>query len=129
MAEYGDYDLVDFQTSLGIRVNTTFKEAKRDRQDVERRLLRDLRQYKGQYDPEIAAKMHPKRSKAFMRLTRTKVKTVTARLMDLLFPATGRRTGASARLPSLSLRLKFFMVSPPSWRSRAWKLTRPPLAT
>lgn len=79
---YGKY-----VSPLGMKLHDEFEAAKRDRTDIEDRWLKDLRQYKGQYDPEVLARMHPKRSKANLSITRTKVKTVTARQLDILFPA------------------------------------------
>jgi hypothetical protein len=68
-----------------------FTEAKGKRKGYEDLWLKDLRQYKGIYDPEIKQNMDPKRSQAFIRETRTKVRTVDARVMDLLFPANGEK--------------------------------------
>ncbi len=76
-----------------------FREAEAGRRDVEERWLRDLRQYKGVYDPEVAARLHPRRSKAFLRLTRAKVKAADARLMDVLFPGAGERNWSIAATP------------------------------
>lgn len=98
-----DPRLVELQdehgSGLGLKLNDIYDEAKKDRQDIEQRWLRDLRQYKGKYDPEVERKIHPLRSKAFMRLTRSKVKTVTARLMDLLFPTTGEQNWGISPTP------------------------------
>ena len=58
------YDYSEHVTRLGIEIAKWFSEAERDRRDVEQRWLKDLRQYRGEYDPDIKAKMHPKRSKA-----------------------------------------------------------------
>jgi hypothetical protein len=63
-----------------------FGEAERDRRPLEMRWIRDLRQTRNEYDPEVLARIHPKRSKAFIGITRTKVKTISARMTDLLFP-------------------------------------------
>lgn len=67
-----------------------FKNARDLRIDLENRWLMDLRQYKGQYDPEELAAMQG-RSQAFLRKTRVKVESVDARMMDLLFPANRER--------------------------------------
>lgn len=64
-----------------------FKQAVEARRETERRWLKDLRQYRGQYDPEVLAKIGANRSKAFLRKTRVKVKTVDSRVADMLFPA------------------------------------------
>ena len=74
---------------LAITVRSRFKEAETARKEIEQRWLKDLRQYRGQYDPEVLSRLHQNRSKAFIRITRNKVKTVDSRLVDLLFPANG----------------------------------------
>ena len=73
--------------ALGVRLVAEFAQAEAERLLTEQRWLRDLRQYKGQYDPEIEKLIDPKRSRAFVRKTRVKVKTADSRVMDLLFPA------------------------------------------
>lgn len=72
-------------------VKDCFDRSDSARRVIEDKWLEDLRQYKGSYSDEILRKMHPHRSKAFVRMTRTKVKTVDSRLSDLLFPANGDR--------------------------------------
>ena len=74
-------------TPLSNQLDNKWKESLGDRRSTEQRMLKDLRQYRGVYDPEILNKMHPKRSKAFIRLTRSKVRAVDSRIMDLQFPA------------------------------------------
>lgn len=68
-----------------------FGSAERDRRAVELRWIKDLRQTKGEYDPDVQNRIHPKRSKAFLGITRTKVKTISARMSDLLFPPSGEK--------------------------------------
>lgn len=77
------------QRTLGNYVREVFEESRSARQDTEDRWLVDLRQYRGQYSPEVLERMSPNRSRAFIRLTRNKVKTVDSRLVDFLFPANG----------------------------------------
>ena len=79
--------LAPYETALGTELNDEWGKTEGEKIFSERRMLRDLRQYRGQYDPEVANKIHPNRSKAFIRLTRTKVKTFDARMMDIQFPA------------------------------------------
>jgi len=93
------YEYSKHITPLGNEITKWFAEAERDRRDVEQRWLRDLRQYRGEYDPEVKAKMHPKRSKAFLSLTRTKTKTLSARETDLLFPANGDKNWSVSPTP------------------------------
>lgn len=71
--------------NLGVDLLSEFREAELLRKDAEDRWLMDLRQYRGQYEPEEEGRM--KGSRAFMRKTRVKTESVDARLMDLLFPA------------------------------------------
>jgi hypothetical protein len=77
--------------NLGKTLAGMFVTAKAQRSGYEDQWLRDLRQYRGLYDPEVLANIDPKRSKAFIRETRTKVRTIDARIMDLLFPANGEK--------------------------------------
>jgi hypothetical protein len=64
-----------------------YQKAKADRYAIELRWLDDLRQFKGLYSPDELQGMDPERSSTFTRITRIKVKSATARLMDLVFPA------------------------------------------
>lgn len=91
-------------SSLGPMLIGEFNQAENDRRTTELRWLQDLRQYRGQYDPEVIAAIGANRSKAFIRKTRVKVKTVNARCMDLLFPANAARNWSldSTPVPSLT---------------------------
>ena len=79
--------LAPFQSDIGTALDAEWQEAESSKLFDERRFIRSLRQYRGQYDPETKARIHPNRSKAFIRLTRTKVKTYDARMMDIKFPS------------------------------------------
>jgi hypothetical protein len=72
--------------ALGVRLVTRFNDYKRERREVEVQWLRNLRQYLGQYDPEILEKIEPDRSRAYPKLTRIKVVSMVSRLMALLRP-------------------------------------------
>jgi hypothetical protein len=85
--------------SLGSVWLAEFSQAEQDRRTTEQRWLQDLRQYKGKYDPDVEAKMDPERSKAFVRKTRVKVKTVDSRVFDLLFPANADRNWSIEATP------------------------------
>lgn len=71
------------------------------RENVERRWVRDIRQFHGLYDQETenridgrnVEKKKNKRSTQFINLTRTKTNAMTARLVDLLFPTDDRNWG------------------------------------
>lgn len=67
--------------SLGLTLRAKFDAAEKDRQEVEQRWLADLRQYKGQYDPDIEGRIHPNRSRAYLQLTRIKIETLTRMMM------------------------------------------------
>lgn len=74
---------------LATFVREAFDRSDSARKTIEDKWLNALRQYKGIYSPEVLERMDQLRSKAFVRMTRTKVKTVDSRLSDLLFPANG----------------------------------------
>ena len=87
--------------SLGADLLGEFEIAKTHRLEAEQRWLKDLRQYKGIYEPDVEAKM--KGSKSFLRKTRVKVESVDARLMDLLFPANRERNYSVEATPEPSV--------------------------
>lgn len=89
--------------ALGVTLVAEFAQAELARRDTEQRWLRDLRQYRGIYDPEILALIGKSRSKAFVRATRVKVKTVDARVADLLFPNGTERTWTAEPTPKPSI--------------------------
>lgn len=73
--------------SIGVRLLSEFSQAKLDRKDTEERWLSDLRQYRGKYEPDEEKNFGESRSRAYVRKTRVKVKTIDSRVADLLFPA------------------------------------------
>ena len=73
--------------SLAHKLLGEFSQARLERRETELRWLKDLRQYKGQYEPDELAGIGPNRSKTFVRKTRVKIKTLDSRVADLLFPA------------------------------------------
>ncbi|NIA00910.1 hypothetical protein [Massilia sp. CCM 8734] len=89
--------------TLGVTLLAEFAQAVLDRRETEQRWLMDLRQYRGLYDPDVEAKFGKNRSRAFVRLTRVKVKTANARVADLLFPTTSDRnwTAEPTAVPSV----------------------------
>jgi hypothetical protein len=90
-------------SELGIKVKRFYDDVAGKRSVYETIWLQDLRQYKGIYDPEILAKMDAKRSKSFIRETRTKVRTIDARIMDLLFPANSEKNWGIEPTPTPSV--------------------------
>jgi len=76
----------DALKDLGIRLFKQFGTYEKDRKVLEQRWLRDLRQFRGIYDPEVTI---PKNSSnAYPKLTRRYVIGTVARLMEMLFPQT-----------------------------------------
>lgn len=74
--------------TLGQHLMSEFHEAERARALFEQRWLDDLMQYRGQYTPQVRKRLQKtRRSQVFYRMTTAKVDTMTARLMDLLFPS------------------------------------------
>lgn len=71
--------------NLGARLDALYTEYKDARAYIEDEWLKDLRQYNGQYEPEVLAKLADNRSKVFVGLTRTKVMAAYSRIVDLLF--------------------------------------------
>lgn len=72
-------------SSLGSTLQSEFSRAMSDRSLIEQRWIKDLNQFKGEYEPEELAKMGD-RAKTYVRKTRVKVKTADSRMTDLLFP-------------------------------------------
>lgn len=98
-----DMEAID---QIGLTLRGEFDTAEKLRQEREEEWIKDLRQYKGQYDPDVLAKIHPKRSKAFIRLTRSKVRSTDARMADMLFPAGDKNwTIQPTPVPSMSQEL------------------------
>ncbi len=89
--------------ALGADLLQEFARAESDRQLTEQRWLKDLRQFRGQYDPEVERRIGPARSKVFVRKTRTKIKTLDARVADLLFPAGTEKNWGCEATPKPSI--------------------------
>lgn len=75
--------------NLGARLKALYREYKDARRDIEDEWLMDLRQYNGQYEPDVIARLDSQgaRSKVFVGLTRTKVMAAYSRIVDLMFQA------------------------------------------
>jgi len=75
--------------NLGARLKALYREYKDARRDIEAEWLMDLRQYNGQYEPDVIARLDSQgaRSKVFVGLTRTKVMAAYSRIVDLMFQA------------------------------------------
>ena len=72
---------------LGTTIQTFLKQFMNDRLFLEKQMLKNLRQYLGQYDKEILRRIPEERSHAYPRDTRTKVKGGVAKMMEMMFPA------------------------------------------
>ena len=81
----------EYADNLAIFVRDCFEASENSRKTIEDGWIKSLKQYKGIYQSDVAARIVPNRSQAFVRITRTKVKTVDSRLCDLLFPANGEK--------------------------------------
>jgi hypothetical protein len=72
---------------LGGFLKSTLDAYITDRALLEQQWLRNLRQYRGLYDPEVEANIPVERSKSYPRDTRVKVKGGVAKMMEMMFPA------------------------------------------
>lgn len=75
---------------MGDKLSSLFAQYVSDRRIAELRWMRNLRQYLGQYDPEIERELSPNRSHAYPRITRVKCISVLSRVMNLMFPGNER---------------------------------------
>ncbi len=94
----GEQEVPPNISALGPILIAEFIKAESDRKLTELRWLRDLRQFKGLYEPDEEKRMAG-RSRVFVRKTRVKVKTVNARVADLLFPAGNEKNWSIAPTP------------------------------
>lgn len=74
-------------TKLASTLRSRFTEYDKARQSVEQQWLKNVRQYIGEYDPDVLAHLSQDQSRAYPKLTRVKVLSIVARLHALLFPA------------------------------------------
>lgn len=85
--------------ALAVALQSKFETWKAARVLYEQEWLKDLRQYLGEYDPELKKRLDPNRSQANIRNTRSKVRSLDARMMDMLFPAGGDKNWAIRPTP------------------------------
>ena len=76
--------------AMGDKLSSLFTQYVSDRRIAELRWMRNLRQYLGQYDPDIEKELSPNRSHAYPRITRVKCISVLSRIMNLMFPGNER---------------------------------------
>lgn len=72
--------------SLGAHFKALHDTYASERIPAEQKWLKSLRQYLGEYDPEVSRTIPADRSKAYPRLTRMKCISMLSRLMNLMFP-------------------------------------------
>jgi len=75
-------------SKLGCTMKAKFDTAAADRVVLEQQWLKNLRQYRGKYDPEVEDLIPKERSKVYPRDTYVKIVTFVAKMMEMMFPAT-----------------------------------------
>ena len=94
MAEQKPVELdLNQMRALGQRLWSLFGDYKKDRRGLEDQWLKNLRQYKGIWDPEMERNFSDSQSRAYPRVTRQKVIGTVSRLMEMLFPQTEKNWG------------------------------------
>lgn len=90
--------------ALGTQLAKLFTTYENNRRSIEQKWMRNLRQFLGEYDPEVLRSLDKNRSQAYPRLTRIKCVSMLSRLMNLLFPTTEKNWGLEASpVPNLSM--------------------------
>lgn len=90
--------------ALGQKLGQTFVQYEKDRSTVEQQWMKNYRQYKGIYDPEVESRIAPDQSKAYPKITRVKAVSMVARLLDMLFPQTEKNWGLkTSPIPEIPL--------------------------
>lgn len=80
----------DVMRRLGGELAALFATYSSDRRQTELKYMRNLRQYLGIYDPEVASQIAAGRSIAYPRITRVKCISFLARIMNLMYPGNER---------------------------------------
>ena len=73
--------------TIGTKLRAKFVEYEADRRPLEEQWLRNFRQFRGVYDPEILDSIPKGRSKVYPLDTQVKVLGFVAKIMELMFPA------------------------------------------
>lgn len=95
---------LDQASRFGQNMWKRFEQYKKDRLMLEEQLIRNQRQIRGIYDPEILDRVPSDQSTAYPKFTRTKVVGTVARLMELLFPKTDKNWGVEpSPVPDIDL--------------------------
>lgn len=106
MAEMNEAPVIDPAKiqMFGQRLFGMYETYQTDRLPAEQRWLKNLFQYRGIYDADIAKMIPADRSKAYPKLTRWKIIGTVARLMQMLFPQTEKNYSIKpSPLPDLSV--------------------------
>ena len=74
-------------SKLGAFVKGQLDSYINDRAYLERQCLKNLRQYRRKYDPEVLNLIAPDKSQSYPGDTRIKVKGAVAKVMEMMFPA------------------------------------------
>jgi hypothetical protein len=77
--------------TFGAMLKSRWQSWRDIRQPQEDQWLMNLRQFYSQYEPEIDASIKTGRSKTYVGITRMKVMAAYSRLVDVYFPATGKK--------------------------------------
>lgn len=89
--------------TLGSTLARLFSSYEADRKNAEQQWLKNMRQKKGVYDPNIEKLIGTKRSKAYPRITRVKCVGMLSKLMNLMFPVSDKNwTVEPSPVPDLS---------------------------
>lgn len=95
-------------SKLGSTLRAAYSANDQARRPVEDQWLKNVRQYIGEYDPNILNGLSPNQSRAYPKITRVKVLSLVARLHALLFPAGENNWGIEASpVPSLPEQVLF----------------------
>lgn len=89
---------------LGLRLASRFTTYESERKPAEDKWIKNLRQFLGEYDPDVKAQLSNDRSQAYPRVTRVKCITTVARLMHMMFPSSEKNWSVEATpVPNLPM--------------------------
>ena len=88
---------------IGDHLKSKYSQYQTDRKPLEEQWIKNLRQYRGKYDPEVLANIPEGRSRVYPKETHTKVIGFVAKLMEMMFPASDKNWSVDATpVPSIS---------------------------
>jgi len=88
---------------IGGHLKSKYSQYATDRKPLEEQWIKNLRQYRGKYDPEILANIPEGRSRVYPKETHTKVIGFVAKLMEMMFPASDKNWAVDATpVPSIA---------------------------